>query len=99
MEDPEDEVNKKIKKAFCPPQNIHEGVKIHDRTAKNIIFNPILSFCETIIYPSGKIISVKRTVEFGGDKDYPSYEEVLKDFEEGTLHPADLKPAVSRSIN
>jgi len=30
---------------------------------------------------------------------FNSYEELVKDFEEGLLHPGDLKPAVARVIN
>jgi len=100
MEDSEDIVNSKIKKAFCPEKNILDnGTKIHDVNAKPIVYNPILTFCEKIIYPSNKIITLKRTAENGGDKTYNTYEEILKEYEEGLIHPGDLKPAVAKAIN
>jgi tyrosyl-tRNA synthetase len=34
-----------------------------------------------------------------GKKEYTSYEQIVVDYESGTLHPGDLKPAVAEGIN
>lgn len=47
MEDSADDVNKKIKKAFCPE-------KIEEK-------NPILDYCKTIIFPAKNRLLIERT--------------------------------------
>lgn len=85
MEDSVQEVNSKIKSAFCPEQ-IVEG-------------NPVLDYLKFLIFPKAGFLAVSRTEGNGGDKTYGSYEDLEVDFISGTLHPGDLKPAVSKSIN
>jgi tyrosyl-tRNA synthetase len=85
MEDTEQEVNSKIKGAFCP-ENIVDG-------------NPVLEYLKYIIFPAILTIEVKRTEANGGNKRYDNYDDLEKDFSSGGLHPGDLKPAVSQAIN
>ncbi|GJV63735.1 tyrosine--tRNA ligase 1, cytoplasmic-like protein [Tanacetum coccineum] len=82
MDDNEDEVNLKIKKAFCPP-NIVEG-------------NPCLEYIKHIVFPCFKEFKVERKAKNGGEK---TFEEVIADYKEGDMHPADLKPALSKALN
>lgn len=42
---------------------------------------------------------MRRKEEFGGDKCYPSYKALEKDFAEKQLHPGDLKRAVAAALN
>jgi len=42
---------------------------------------------------------IKRKPEHGGDLIYNSYEQLEKDFVEGTLHPGDLKTSLAEAIN
>jgi tyrosyl-tRNA synthetase len=44
-------------------------------------------------------MTISRTADNGGDVTYNSYEELAKGFEEGLLHPNDLKPTVAKIIN
>ena len=60
--------------------------------------NPLLNWCENLIYPAGKTISVTRPEKFGGDKTYNSFDEIQKDYLEGNLHPLDLKNAVAVTL-
>ena len=53
MEDSAADINKKIKKAFCPI-GIVEG-------------NPILDYTKSIIFATKKSFLIKRTEENGGD--------------------------------
>ncbi|KAL9410882.1 hypothetical protein AB3S75_044623 [Citrus x aurantiifolia] len=85
MEDEEAEVNVKIKKAYCPPK-IVEG-------------NPCLEYIKYIIFPWDKNFVVERSEANGGNKTFESYEELVADYEEGNLHPGDLKPSLSKAIN
>ncbi|GKE30204.1 tyrosine--tRNA ligase 1, cytoplasmic-like protein, partial [Tanacetum coccineum] len=80
-----DEVNLKIKKAFCPP-NVGEG-------------NPCLEYIKHIVFPLFKEFKVERKAKNGGDKVFKTFEEVIADYKEGDLHPADLKPALSKALN
>ncbi|XP_043704445.1 tyrosine--tRNA ligase 1, cytoplasmic-like isoform X1 [Telopea speciosissima] len=85
MEDEVAEVNLKIKKAYCPPMVV-EG-------------NPCLEYIKYIILPWFGEFTVERDAANGGGKTFKSYEEIATDYEKGELHPADLKPALSKSLN
>lgn len=83
MEDTIEDVNRKIKKSFCP-EKIVEG-------------NPILDYCKSIILPSFGTFTIE--IKNVGKRDYTTYQDLAKDFTEGTLHPGDLKPAVAIALN
>ena len=83
MEDTIDDVNRKIKKSFCPE--------------KVVELNPILDYCKNIIIPSFGTFTIQ--IKNVGLRDYTTYETLAADFTEGTLHPGDLKPAVAAAIN
>lgn len=90
MEDPVELVNKKIKIAWCP-----ERVDKDENDNKN----PILDYCENIIFAKKDTFFVDRKPENGGPVKYHSYDQLYTDFMAGNLHPADLKPNVAREIN
>ena len=86
MEDKEDDVKRKIKKAYCP-EKIVEG-------------NPILDYAKSIIFESFEGgFTVKRDQKNGGDRHYAAYKELEADFVAGELHPVDLKTNVAEAIN
>ncbi|XP_030524253.1 tyrosine--tRNA ligase 1, cytoplasmic isoform X1 [Rhodamnia argentea] len=85
MEDDEAEVNVKIKKAYCPPM-IVEG-------------NPCLEYIKYIVLPWFNEFKVERSADNGSDKTFKSFDELVVDYERGDLHPGDLKPALSKSLN
>ncbi|RHN76674.1 putative tyrosine--tRNA ligase [Medicago truncatula] len=85
MEDEEADVNVKIKKAYCPPK-ITEG-------------NPCLDYIKQLVLPWFNEFTVERSADNGGNKTFKSFEELVADYEIGELHPADLKPALSKSLN
>lgn len=85
MEDSVQEVNAKMKGAFCP-ERVVEG-------------NPVLEYVKYVVMAKTGVLQVKRSAANGGDVRYDSYEQVERDFASGALHPGDLKPAVSASIN
>ncbi|KAJ8465626.1 hypothetical protein OPV22_028178 [Ensete ventricosum] len=85
MEDEEAEVNVKIRKGYWPPK-IVEG-------------NPCLEDIKYIVFPWFGYFGVVPQVENGGTKIYNNMEELILDYESGALHPADLKPALSKALN
>ena len=85
MEDTEQEVKTKIKKAFCPPGE-EEG-------------NPCLAYLRHIVMPWSGSFVVERKEDNGGDREYTDYETLAADYTSGALHPADLKPSLAKAIN
>lgn len=49
--------------------------------------------------PEGTLFSIMRPEKFGGPLFYSTYEELVNDFKEKKVHPADLKPAVAAALN
>lgn len=93
MEDTEEDVNRKIKKGFCPPQ------EIKDKDGTGI--NPIFDYARYIVLPA---FDNKWTIDIRTDagvdsKLYTGHEELEKDFMSGYVHPNDLKTAVAKAIN
>ena len=84
IHDSEEEIKKKINKAFCPE--------------KEIEFNPIIDWTEKLIFPVQGKLKIKRPKKFGGDKTYSTIESLKKEFSSGKLHPVDLKSGVAESL-
>ena len=85
MEDSEIDVKSKIKKAYCPVGEV-KG-------------NPVVEYVQYVILPWSGEFTVERKEENGGDKTYSAYAEFEADFISGALHPADVKPALSKALN
>ncbi len=86
MEDSEEEVNSKIKKAFCPPGVVEK--------------NPVLDYAKHLIFSKAEAkLHITRKAENGGDVLYERYEELEADFVALKLHPSDLKRAVAQFLN
>jgi len=82
----EAEVNAKIKNTcWCPP-NIVDG-------------NPCFDYLKHLIFVKFDSFTISRNEKNGGNKTYTNYEDVVSEYEQGILHPGDLKPAISKSIN
>lgn len=85
MTDSEEEINQKFKKAYCP-----EGI------AQD---NPVLEYCEYIVFEKVDKFEIKRPEKFGGNITFKSYEELESAFIEKKVHPLDLKNATAKYIN
>ncbi|MEM1593460.1 MAG: tyrosine--tRNA ligase [Archaeoglobaceae archaeon] len=85
LRDSEEEVERKIMKAYCP-QGIVEG-------------NPIIDLVKHYVFPAFEKLKVERDAKFGGDIEYTSFESLVEDFKAKRLHPMDLKKSVSRYLN
>jgi tyrosyl-tRNA synthetase len=85
MTDSEDEIKRKINKAYCPEKIVDE--------------NPLMEYAKYIIFEKFKTMKIERPEKFGGNLEINSYEELAKVFRAGELHPMDLKPAVAYYVN
>ena len=85
MLDSLEDIDRKIKKAYCPPKEVDE--------------NPVLDYCKSIIFELIDVVRVERPEKYGGDIEYHSYSDLEKDYHAGKLSPPDLKPAVSNYLN
>uniref|UniRef100_A0A8C1K8Q9 Tyrosine--tRNA ligase n=1 Tax=Cyprinus carpio TaxID=7962 RepID=A0A8C1K8Q9_CYPCA len=83
--DKNQEVKKKLKKAFCEPGNVEN--------------NGVLSFVKHVLFPLHSEFIIKRDPKWGGDKVYTDYEEVERDFAAEQIHPGDLKASVELALN
>lgn len=85
MSDSEEEIRKKIDKAYCP-----EGV-IKD--------NPILEYYKYLIFEKFKTFRIERPRKWGGDIDFENYNELENVFKKKEIHPLDLKRGVAEHLN
>ena len=85
MDDSAEEVARKIKKAYCPEQQIEN--------------NPMIEYAKYIIFEKVKTMKIERPEKFGGDLEVTGYDELYKIYSAGELHPMDLKNAVTMYIN
>jgi hypothetical protein len=83
LQDREDDIRRKIKKAWCP-----EGVPD----------NPIMEICRLIIFPYKENITIKRPEKWGGDLEFRSYDDLRSVYGKKQLHPADLKKVVADEL-
>ncbi|MCP1661651.1 MAG: tyrosine--tRNA ligase [Methanocalculus sp. MSAO_Arc1] len=81
--DSEEEIRKKIKKAYCPPE-IHE--------------NPIIEIFTHHIFPRLGRIEIKRPEKYGGDVGFDSMEAFEAAFAAGEIHPMDAKNACAEGL-
>ncbi len=84
MHDSEEDIKRKINKAFCP-EKIIEG-------------NPIFDYLKFLIFKRYNEVKIERDKKFGGDLN-ADYRELEKIYSEGRLHPADLKNATAFYLN
>ena len=85
MEDSEEDVYKKIRKAFCPLGEVNA--------------NPCMDYMKHIVFLANNTFQVERSPENGGNVMYHGYEQFASDYMDGKLHPADVKDNLARAIN
>lgn len=79
-----EEIKNTIKGAYCPEKIVQD--------------NPILQISRLIIFPRISSFEIKRPEKFGGNLSIKSYEELESLFEEGKIHPLDLKNTVTEYL-
>ncbi len=83
MTDSEEEVKRKIMKAYCPE--------------KEIIENPIIEYYKYILFEKFKEIKIERKKQ--GELIVNDYKELVKSYSNGEIHPLDLKEAAAKYVN
>ncbi len=87
--DTKEEVERKLKKAYCPEGRADE--------------NPILEYCRYIIFAKleewEEQFTIERPKKFGGNVAFATYELLAQAFTRKELHPMDLKAATAKYIN
>lgn len=85
VHDSEEEIQQKIKQAFCPE--------------KEIKYNPILSWVGHVLFWNrDKPFSIERKLEHGGTISFDSFSDLESAYGAGDVHPMDLKAAVAREF-
>lgn len=82
--DSEEEINRKIAKAFCPPE---------------IEANPVLQILQYHVFPRIEEFTIRRPPKFGGDRTFSSYAPLESAYAAGEIHPKDLKNAAALGLN
>lgn len=85
MTDGEEDINRKLTKAWCPEKQTKE--------------NPVLEYCKYIIFEKFGSFEIKRPDKFGGNLNIKNYAELEKAYSDGKIHPLDLKKATAFHIN
>lgn len=84
MHDSEEDVKRKISKAYCP-EKIIEG-------------NPLFDYLKYLIFKRYEKLKIERPEKFGGNLEV-DYDELVRVYQDGSLHPMDLKITVSKYLN
>lgn len=89
LADTENEVNDKIKTAYCEPGIVEN--------------NGVLAFMKYVIMvikqDKGEKLLIERPEKFGGNLSFSTYEEIEDAYASKKLHPLDLKNAAAKEIN
>lgn len=89
VHDTPEEIERKIKKAFCPE--------------KEIKYNPILNWIGHVLFWSASRrtdnpFRIERKAEHGGTVEFNTYKELETAYAAGHVHPMDLKSATAREF-
>lgn len=84
MHDGSEDVRRKLKNAFCPPEV--------DR-------NPVLDTMRLLVFPQLGSVKIDRPAKYGGPAEFASFEELKEAYVSKSLHPMDLKNGAADSIN
>ncbi|PNH08354.1 Tyrosine--tRNA ligase [Tetrabaena socialis] len=77
----------------------NSAIFMEDSEAEVTTGNPCFEYARFIVLPWVGHFDVLRPADHGGDKRYVSVVELAADYEEGALHPGDLKAGLSRHLN
>jgi tyrosyl-tRNA synthetase len=85
IHDTPEEIQRKVRKAFCPPGEI--------------IFNPVLDWAKYLVFHEpGRELRIDRSAENGGPVRFDSWDELAEAYRSGALHPMDLKAGVAEAL-
>lgn len=85
VDDSSEDVEKKLKKAYCQQGDIEN--------------NPVLELFKYHIFPRYSEIIIEKPEKFGGSETYRIYKDLELSFQNGKIHPLDLKSAAAKYMN
>ncbi|RLN57633.1 hypothetical protein BBJ28_00021409 [Nothophytophthora sp. Chile5] len=86
VDDTPAEVKTKIKKAYCVPGDVNG--------------NPILNYMQYVVFPfHPEGVTLERSEKNGGNLTFATYDELEAAFGGEKVHPADLKPCLTKYLN
>lgn len=85
MTDTEEDIKRKMGKAWCPEKEVKE--------------NPIMEYYRYIVFEKFDTVEIKRPEKFGGDLKVKGYDNLASLYSEGKIHPMDLKNTCAVYIN
>lgn len=85
MTDSQDDLIRKIGKAYCPAGIVEE--------------NPILEYYRYIVFERYPSVEIKREERHGGDTSFKSYKHFEESYKDGFLHPQDVKNSLTYYLN
>lgn len=85
MTDSEDDIKRKLNKAYCPEKEVSE--------------NPVLEYCKYLVFERFDEMRIERPDKFGGSLSFSSYDELEAAFAKGEVHPMDLKQSTASYVN
>jgi tyrosyl-tRNA synthetase len=85
VDDSEEVIRKNLIGAFCPPDHPEH--------------NPLLDWAKYLVFNREKSsLKIQREKKFGGDVEYSTYADLLKDYQSQKLHPMDLKKGMAEYL-
>lgn len=84
IHDTDKDIKRKLKKAYCPEKQVED--------------NPIIDICRNIVFRKYDGLKVERPEKFGGNLEFSSFDELVKTYKKGELHPLDLKNSVAEKL-
>ncbi len=83
LHDSPEEISRKMKGAFCPPE---------------VENNPVLDVMKLVVFPKLGTVNIDRPSKYGGPLSFDSYDALAKTYGSKGLHPQDLKKGVGDSL-
>jgi tyrosyl-tRNA synthetase len=84
VHDTPDDIETKIKEAYCPP--------------KQVKGNPVIELARYIVFVEKERLEIPRPLQYGGPESFENYQEMEKAYERGKIHPLDLKNGVKEAL-
>ena len=84
VHDSPEQIRAKVQNAYCP--------------AKQVEANPVLELARYAVFTNQKNLTIERPAKYGGSQIFYDFDELKKAFEEGKIHPLDLKNSISEAL-
>lgn len=84
VHDSPEDIKAKLNDAYCPPKQVTD--------------NPVLETAKLAVFASTRELVITRPPKYGGSETFTSFAKLEKAYQEGKIHPLDLKNAVAEAL-